>query len=69
MHILDITYNLQYGVALDAFCETINPLRQYRMLKELDMTGVFESKLQQQQDCSQQIDALIAAATLSSMYP
>jgi hypothetical protein len=46
MHIPDIMYGLQYGVALDAFCETINPLRQCRMLKEFGMTGVFESKLQ-----------------------
>jgi hypothetical protein len=46
MHIPDITYGLKYGAALDAFCKTINPLRQYRMLKDLDVTGVFESKLQ-----------------------
>jgi len=70
IHEPDVTYGMQYGIDIDAFVKQIDPLKQYRMLKLINATGIigqtvdFVDSLPRRQK-----RALIAAAHLSQSLP
>jgi len=69
LHVPKVTYGLQHGIDIDAFTKQLDPLKQWKLMKELGQTGVFVSKTLRRQCRASQRSALIAAAKLSTTFP
>jgi hypothetical protein len=60
-----IWFELQYGVNLNNFVTTIDPLKSFAAIKQLQSDAFLQGKQQSCQQCTQMQQALIAAASLS----
>ena len=70
LHEPDVTYGMQYGVDVDAFVKQIDPLKQYRLLQQINATGILGHVKDVVDVISmRQKRALIAAAHLSQSLP
>jgi hypothetical protein len=71
LHEPDVTYGMQYGIDLDAFTKQIDPTKQFRVMQQLNITGVVAPKDAKTNNFMslRQKRALIAAAHLSKSLP
>jgi hypothetical protein len=70
LHETDLMYGYQYGVDLDEFCGQIDPLKQFKMMKEIGTTGMIQT-CYDNDVCilNLQKKAYIAAAQMSNSLP
>lgn len=71
LHELDVTYGLQYGIDLDAFVKQIDPIKQFKMMRQLSTTSIVGTRDEVMSELMshRQKRALIAAAHLSNSLP
>jgi len=74
LHVPDVMYGLQMGVNLDEFVLHINPLKQFRILRELSEPEFFVETVSNKKKAgihtgNPMHDALIAAAHLTNTLP
>jgi hypothetical protein len=71
LHEPDVTYGLQYGIDLDAFVKQIDPIKQFKMMRQLSTTSIVGTRDEVMSELMshRQKRALIAAAHLSNSLP
>jgi hypothetical protein len=71
LHEPDLMYGYWFGVDLDKFVEQIDPLKQFRIMKELSTMGVIQPQFEYESGNVDHVQkkAYIAAAQLSNSLP